>query len=553
MRICLYMDQSRIFRWHGWLAKALSAIPGCQVGVRFASRRHPLPHACTLLFELERLIYGIRDNALDRIGNSFDVAAGDDGTFDVVIDLAGFAESRPSAPRLLTLSFNGIPGEFGAVAAVVNKEAPLVAVHDSARAYPCRTARPAFTDAKILLRGLDEILSCAAHLMTSTLRDKREATEAPLRSPAAGQKSAAPIGAEPPFIGGAALLHVSLAVARKSVRLAELLATGGKAWAVAWRRAPAYALLDARQAQFSVLPEDGRRYYADPFPFCWRGRTFLFVEEFSYAVNRGCISVVEIDETGFIGTPRPVLEEPHHLSYPFIFEQDDEIWMIPESGEAKGIYLYRAENFPFKWRREACLIDGLAAYDSTLLRHAGRLWLFVCERVWNSSSWDTLNLFYAETLTGTWLPHRSNPVLFDGALSRPGGAMFSCRGHDLRPVQDCSKQYGGALSLCRIETLTEDEFSQVPVGRIHCGPYGCHTYNHAGIEVIDVFAKRGLGTVTAFFSPGTAQPELASVTEAAGFAPPLGAPARDVVAISNNTELINYVETAHARHSNLES
>jgi hypothetical protein len=554
MRICLYIDPSRVFRWHCWLAEALSAVPDYRVAVRFATRPRSLPRACMLLFDLERLIYGLHGNALDPAPDQIATAIGAPGDseepFDTVIDLAGSEESPPPAYRLLSPSFNGIPGEIGALAGLVNKEAALIEVHDSAATGSRRIARPALSDPDVFLRSLDEILSCAVALIRSTLQDKPQSVASlpHLVASASGKRS--PHAPTPPFIGGTALLHASISVARKSLRLAELLATGGKAWAVAWRRAPAYALLDQRQAEFSIVPEDGSRYYADPFPFCWRGRTFLFVEEFPYATSRGCISVIEIDETGVAGSPRPIVEESYHLSYPFVFDHDGDIWMIPECGEANGIYLYRAESFPYKWRRESCLVDGIAAYDTTLLRHGGQFWLFVCERLWNSSSWDILNLFHAATLTGEWLPHRRNPVLFDGALSRPGGAVFTHQGHHLRPVQDCTKQYGGALSLCRIETLGENEFSQVPFGRIHCGPHGCHTYNHAGIEVIDVFSKRGLGTVTAFFSP-TGASEL-------GFAAPAAhpllagrAPADDLAVISNNTEPINYAETAHAGHSDL--
>jgi hypothetical protein len=256
---------------------------------------------------------------------------------------------------------------------------------------------------------------------------------------------------------------------------------------------------------FCMKPDDGHRYYADPFPFRHDGRNFVFVEEFPYATGRGCISVFEIDAAGNASTPRPVLEEAHHLSYPFVFELDGEIWMIPEAGEARGVYLYRAEQFPYKWKREACLIGDIEAYDTTMLRDGGRFWLFLCERAWNSTGWDTLSLFHSDSLTGTWLPHSCNPVLLDATLSRPAGAIFSHRGAQLRPVQDCSRLYGGAVPLCRIDELGPQEFRQTEVGRIHAGEWACHTYNRQGsIEVVDVFGRmRGLTSLPAFFAPAT--------------------------------------------------
>src|SRR3954465_13860176 len=150
-------------------------------------------------------------------------------------------------------------------------------------------------------------------------------------------------------------------VLRKLGRRAGVLARGGPQWAVALRFDPSSSLLAKRAATFAPLATDGRRYYADPFPFQHEGQTYLFMEEFPYATGRGCISVTKIDATGCVTAPRPVLEEPYHLSYPFVFKHANDIWMIPESSEARAVHLYRAERFPDHWQREACLVDGISA------------------------------------------------------------------------------------------------------------------------------------------------------------------------------------------------
>ena len=188
-------------------------------------------------------------------------------------------------------------------------------------------------------------------------------------------------------------------------------------------------------------------------------------------------------------------------SYPFIFEQDGEIWMIPESGEARSINLYRAEKFPDKWKYEGCLIDDIDGYDATFLLHGGRFWLFVCEKTWNSTGWDELSLFSSTDLIRGWQPHPKNPILIDASVSRSGGAIFRRGDQIIRPAQDCSHYYGGGISLCRVDALGTDEFSQTIIGSINCVD-GCHTYNNnAGLEVIDVFGRtRGLREVTATFA-----------------------------------------------------
>jgi hypothetical protein len=137
---------------------------------------------------------------------------------------------------------------------------------------------------------------------------------------------------------------------------------GHKHWSVGWRMWPE-SLLDTKTGDFGLLGDDGHRFYADPFPMRHNGRDFLFVEEFPVTTQRGCISVSTFEGAKFT-TPRPVLEEPWHLSYPFVFEHAGEVWMIPESGEARAIYLYRADPFPYRRTREGCLIDGIDAHDT---------------------------------------------------------------------------------------------------------------------------------------------------------------------------------------------
>jgi hypothetical protein len=154
--------------------------------------------------------------------------------------------------------------------------------------------------------------------------------------------------------------------------------------------------------------------------------------------------------------------------------------------------------FPYRWTREACLIEGIEGYDTTPLWHAGGFWFFVSPRLWRSTSWDVLSLYRAESLTGSWTPHAANPVLIDARLSRPAGAVIRHGGRTLRPVQDCARGYGGAVTFCQIDALGPSEFVQTPVGRIWSGALGCHTYNRrSGLEVIDLFGHiRGLREVT---------------------------------------------------------
>jgi hypothetical protein len=292
-------------------------------------------------------------------------------------------------------------------------------------------------------------------------------------------------------------------LAWKVRRLLAQILKGGYAWAVAWRIGEGVSLLHEGKARLSILPDDGRRYYADPFPYCHRGQQFVFVEEYRFATRRGCISVAKVESDGALSIPRQIIEEPHHLSFPFVFEQDGEIWLIPESGDANRVDLYRAESFPFRWKREGVLLKDIAGYDATLFRQDEQLWIFLCLGRWRSSTWDNLCLFHAKNLMDMWKPCTANPVLLDARMSRPAGRLFRRNGETFRPAQDCSQMYGGAITICRLDVLSERAFRQTPTGRIRTDALGCHTYNcRSGVEVLDVFgAVRRSKDIGAFYTP----------------------------------------------------
>ena len=97
------------------------------------------------------------------------------------------------------------------------------------------------------------------------------------------------------------------------------------------------------------------------FPSCATARSRCSSRSSTTSRRKGIISAVAFDESGPVGTPVPVLDLPHHLSYPFVFEEDGEVWMIPESCAAGTIDLYRATAFPGGWVHEARLVDGVVA------------------------------------------------------------------------------------------------------------------------------------------------------------------------------------------------
>jgi hypothetical protein len=262
-------------------------------------------------------------------------------------------------------------------------------------------------------------------------------------------------------------------------------------WFVAYRRHESPGGFE--QATVAASPD--RRSLMDPCVVERDGEHVIFVEDFSLERGRAGISYLRIDADGQCSGPFAALERDHHLSYPFVIEWQDELYMIPETASAGAVELYRAERFPDRWQLVTTLMDNVAAVDPTICEHDGRVWLFANKGDLGVSVEDELYLFYSDSLFGPWHGHPLNPIVSDVRRARPAGRLFLRDGHLIRPGQDSSRTYGGAVVFNRVDVLTEEEYRETPVGRIERdwrrGNLGSHCYNADSVyEVVDGRARR---------------------------------------------------------------
>jgi hypothetical protein len=241
---------------------------------------------------------------------------------------------------------------------------------------------------------------------------------------------------------------------------------------------------------FRILRSPRDRFYADPFLIDRDGRSYLFFEDYRFASEKGVISCCEVDAEGNCGEPRVVLEREYHLSYPFLFTWQGELYMIPETRDNGTIEMYRASEFPHSWVHEAVLIPAVAAADSTLLYYHDKWWLFTAGVLDHASPDETLFLFFANSPLGPWTAHRKNPIVSDARHARPAGCLYIDNGQLIRPGQDCSEGYGYAAHLHRVDVLSETDYQETLVTSITPdwirGSRGIHTFNQsAQFRVID--------------------------------------------------------------------
>jgi hypothetical protein len=244
-----------------------------------------------------------------------------------------------------------------------------------------------------------------------------------------------------------------------------------------------------------VIAPPAGRFYADPFLFRHDGRRFIFFEDYDSHRRRAVICYLELGADGRHRAPGVALSADCHLSYPFVFADGDAVYMLPETAGRRTVELYRATRFPDEWILDRVLLSDVAATDATLVRHAGRLWLFVAIAVDGGRPIDELFLFSSESLHGEWEPHPLNPVVSDVRRARPAGRVFRQDGQLIRPAQDCSRSYGGRLVFNRIEALSPSDYRERPIGALEPAPESgnlrTHSYGSDGTyEVMDGFRMR---------------------------------------------------------------
>jgi hypothetical protein len=354
----------------------------------------------------------------------------------------------------------------------------IVALHDGSTRVIAHDSAPA--DHLSLTRTRNAAAWGSAHLVLQSLR---------LLQRDGGSLPTGGDVAEPENLPPAAL----------TVSQAARTAAGGLAAKArkAWRRGEWFVAVRRRSGEgqgqegVRVLPNPAGRYLADPFLIEIDGRHFMFVEDYSFATRRGAISVSEAGPRDAWSQPRKVLECDYHLSYPFVFQHEGTVYMLPEAGEARRIELHRAVDFPNDWRLERVLVEGLFAVDPTLYIEDGLWWLFA-NIIEGHGDRGELWLFWSQSLHGEWRPHPWDPIVTDPGTARPAGRLFRRGGILIRPSQDSFREYGEAVVLNRVDVLSPTEYRETPVGRIQpdwlTGIVGTHTYTFdSRYECLDGF------------------------------------------------------------------
>ena len=309
----------------------------------------------------------------------------------------------------------------------------------------------------------------------------------------------ASLSADSPVSGlrvGAALLRMM----RRHLQRRRRMRKVDQKWLIGVRAIKDHGAAFAEPEGYQCLPSPRGRWYADPFVITVAARDYLFVEDFDQRAGRARISVAALDGNR-IGEPQVALERPYHLSYPQVFAHAGEIFMIPESGAHNTVELYRASSFPTGWELVRVLYRG-PAFDTTVVGHEGRFWFFTSLIEDSGGDSAQLLLFHSDRPDGDWQLHPENPLSCDARYARSAGSFFIQDGQLLRPAQDGSVTYGGAVRFCRVRLMNEEQYREEEVRLLEpprsANGIALHTYNRSSrTEVVDIgiAADRRTGVV----------------------------------------------------------
>jgi hypothetical protein len=200
-------------------------------------------------------------------------------------------------------------------------------------------------------------------------------------------------------------------------------------------------------------------FVADPFMIRVDGSWYMFFEVMTWrgASRVGVIALATSRDGLSWSYQRVVLEEPYHLSYPYVFTSGSDHYLIPESRQGGAVRLYRADPFPHRWTFVANLLTGPALSDNSVFQWDGKWWMFTQTSV----NHDTLRLFHAEALEGPWTEHPRSPIVDrDARIARPAGRVISLSDRPVRFAQDCRTNYGSRVHAIEITSLTTRDYAE---------------------------------------------------------------------------------------------
>lgn len=218
-------------------------------------------------------------------------------------------------------------------------------------------------------------------------------------------------------------------------------------------------------------------FQADPFIIDKDDHLYVFYEAFSFLNSKGILrcrvlnkDLREVDDVKLEGFD----DLKCHLSFPFLFQFDGQLFMIPESSERKEIILFQSVDFPARWEKVKVLVPNLAVTDNVIFELNNVYFL-----VSTTMNYE-ITIHTAESIFGEW--KKISPELNVCNIHHRGaGTPFFINNKAYIFTQECNPgEYGKSIFIKELLSLTPLKYEEKLIGKINSpinNSLGIHTIN----------------------------------------------------------------------------
>jgi len=209
-------------------------------------------------------------------------------------------------------------------------------------------------------------------------------------------------------------------------------------------------------------------FYADPFILSVKEDEIkLLYEIYPFQDGYGKIALMTLDKDFCFKSDKLILDTQSHLSYPFIYRENNKTYIFPESAQNKKLSCFEYDDEKDEMYFVKDLID-LPLRDSTILKYKEKYWIFGTQS--DNGTDYKLHIYVSENLLGKYRPLTINPVKNGLDGTRAAGNFFEVDGDIYRPTQNCKNSYGESITIYKVIELSETAFIEEPYMTIKMDP-----------------------------------------------------------------------------------
>ena len=218
-------------------------------------------------------------------------------------------------------------------------------------------------------------------------------------------------------------------------------------------------------------------FQADPFIIERDNKVYIFYEALRFRNSKGILrcrildaDLAELDDVKLDGFDYLKC----HLSFPFVFENNGQFFMIPESSERKEVILFQCVDFPQRWKAINVLISDEALTDNVFFSLHGACYLL------STTMNNELMIHTAESVSGPW--QKITPTLqLSNQHQRGAGAPHNIGNTLYFLTQECTPEtYGKSIYIKALVTLNAFSFDEKLIAQVNAAinqSDGVHTLN----------------------------------------------------------------------------